>query len=393
MPLRNAEPKRWVPKGLSDAVDGSTAFPGAMTALSNLVADPSTEGVFVPRPAAVQLSPLGNIPNPGLVSCAFIQSDILYGLIGSSLNAGCDQPFAFNLATQQPIKVYGITAQNVPTTQPTAGDWTPANMDAVDSKIIVSHPGFNTYNGYFGWFDVTVPTRPIWNSGNTSIYPLPSVPVSVCQFGGRIYYACGNSVVASDVQLPLQVSNTAVPGVLQVLTFGDRTSVTAMAGLPLQNQLGGIIQSLIVFKSANIMYQVTGDYALQTWAVNSMNVATGTKAPNTICSTNEGLVFVAPDGVRMIDFMGRVSDPIGANGNGVTVPFFNAVAPTRMVAAYNNNMLRISVQNGLAPTPGPVEYWYDYTLKIWTGPHSFPVAYILPWRNTFIVFNSLIPGV
>ena len=52
MPQRRARPVRFAPKGCSDAVDGSSAFPGAMAQLANLAPDPTMNGSFVPRPGA-----------------------------------------------------------------------------------------------------------------------------------------------------------------------------------------------------------------------------------------------------------------------------------------------------------------------------------------------------
>lgn len=388
MPLRNAEPKVWRPTGLSDAIDGSNAPQGAMSILGNLIPDPSTAGVFVPRPAAVRLlNPVAFLPQPQQITAGFIQSDILYGLITSAKNPGFDQPFAFNLATGQLLPVGGITPTNVPQSPQPSGDWQPPTMSALGNTIVVTHPGFLGYNGYIGWFDVTNPFVPIWHSGQMATNPFPSPPVACEQFGGRMYYAVGSAVQASDIQLPLQQTNAN-----QVLTFGDRTPVTALGGLPMENQLGGIIQALIVFKSSNNMWQITGDYILNTWAVNAMNVATGTLAPNTIFTCTEGLGFVAPDGLRIVDFNGRIGDPIGAYGAGVTMPFIKAVAPSRMCAAFNQNVLRITVQNGATVPQSFQEYWYDFTLKIWTGPHSFPVSMIWPWRNTFIAANPIVAG-
>jgi hypothetical protein len=360
-----------------------------MSSLANLIPDPSTASVFVPRPAAVQLTPFNKLQNAGQMSAMFIQGDIVYGMIQSSYVVGCDQPFAYNLDTQQFLPVSGILPTNIPTSQPTGGDWVPPTMDALSTTIIVTHPGFNTVNGYFGNFNVSNPTSPVWSSGNTSVNLLPKVPVACRQFGGRMYYAIDNATVASDQQFPLVWTNAT-----HVITYGDRTPITALGGLPLYNQLGGIIESLIAFKGSTIMYQVTGDFASTSnpLALNTLNVATGTLAPNTICTTPFGMAFVAPDGLRLVTLQGGVSDPIGNNGQGVTIPFKNAIAPSRMCAAFNQNVIRITVQNGANAVQQFQEYWYDFNLKIWTGPHSFPVALIKPWKNTFIAANPIVLG-
>ena len=390
MPIRDGKPETWRVKGLTDAEDGSNSFPGAMSILQNLIPDPRTTSVFVPRPAAVELEDFSTLVSGGQVSAGYIRGDIFYGLIGSGMNVGYDQPFAFNLETNQLIPVTGITAANVPITQPTAGDWAPPTMDSLSHYIIVTHPGFTGANGYIGWFDITNPLKPVWNSGTTGINALAGVPVACFEFGGRMYYAVNNATEASDQQLPLQRTNAS-----QVLIYGDNTAVTALAGLPLYNQLGGIIQALLVFKGSVITYQLTGDYSGSPsgWAINTLNVATGTNAPRTLCTTRDGLAFVASDGLRIIQFTGNVTDPIGNNGQGITLPFINAVFPSRMCAAFNQSVLRITVQDGSSSVQRFQEYWYDFNLKIWTGPHTFPVALILPWRNTFVAASPIIQGV
>jgi hypothetical protein len=177
------------------------------------------------------------------------------------------------------------------------------------------------------------------------------------------------------------------------LTFGDTLPLTALGALPLNNQLGGIIQSVMVFKGVSNIYQITGDAALlnvytQTnpaLSINSLNVATGTLAANSVCSTPKGLAFIAPDGLRIIGFDANVSDPIGMDGKGVAVPFISTAIPSRMVATCNGNILRATTSNAAASGSPFQEYWYDFARGIWTGPHTFPVSLIEPYNNTFIM--------
>ena len=218
---------------------------------------------------------------------------------------------------------------------------------------------------------------PTWSAGNTNVTPLAAIPAWVSQFNGRAWFAVGNAEVFSDALLPLNVSNNAF---VQVLTLGDDTNINCSSGMPLNNiTTGGVVQSLMVFKGDSIIYQITGDPATNNLQVNALNVSVGTLAPNTLCPTPLGLAFVAPDGLRIIDFTARVSDPLGANGKGVSVPFINAKNPTRMAAAYNQNVLRITCQNSQNPTQATQEFWLDFNLKIWTGPHTFPAALIQPY--------------
>lgn len=527
---RNEKPTTVRPKGLSDAIDGSNAFAGAMSLLVNLVPASSTSGLFVPRSASIGVTDFTGFTTPAGITALLTIGTRAYGMISSGAFSGKDQPFCYDLQTDAFVAISGQSAANLPATQSTAGDWQPPHMEAVGKYIIVTHPGFSGGAGpYFGWIDLTgfslsslkgnttigsnvirsingdgasnpildgvqpgqtitgtgipanttvvsvtngtvdIPTTgdthttdtidnmppadvtaaevgeyvdgpgilsgsyiiakptgtsiqlnqpttatasgvavvitgggtitisnnatatntlvvlaiasgtaaaPHWAAGNTNVNPLTAVPKWVSQFNGRAWYAVGNAEVYSDSLLPLNVTNAD-----QALTLGDTTDVTCSAGLPLNNiTTGGIIQALIVFKGDAIMYQITGDQATSNLSTNALNVSVGTLAPNTIASTPLGLAFVAPDGLRVIDFGAHVSDPLGANGAGVAVPFINAVNPSRMCAAFNQNVLRISCQNGVAADQPFQEYWLDFNLKVWTGPHSFPATVIQPYQ-------------
>lgn len=532
MARRNARPLTIRPKGLSDAVDGSNAFPGAMQQLVNLVPAASTAQVFVPRPASIELNDFSSFTTPAGGTALLVIGNRAYGMISSGAFAGKDQPFCYDIEQDLFIAISGQTSANLPTTQATTGDWQPPHMEMIANRIIVTHPGFSGGSGpFFGWIDLTgfststlkgnttigspiirsisgdgtstpildgvqpgqvismtgfaagtkvvsvtdgtasiattgntnsnttidgVPASavtaseigmyisgagipagayitakpsgtswtisaaatatatgvaitvigggtitvsanasaannlqamtitggtfaaPVWSAGNTNVNPLTEVPKWVSQFNGRAWYAVGNAEVFSDPLRPLNVSSAT-----QVLTLGDDTEVTCSAGLPLNNiAVGGIIQSLIVFKGASIMYQITGDAATNNLLINEMNVSTGTFAPNTICTTPLGIAFVAPDGLRIIDYGARISDPLGANGAGVSVPFINALTPSRMCAAFNQNVLRISCQNSQAPSQPVQEFWLHLNdaLRIWSGPHTFPAQMIAAYQ-------------
>jgi len=51
-----------------------------------------------------------------------------------------------------------------------------------------------------------------------------------------------------------------------------------------------------------------------------------------------------------------------------------------MTAGFNQNVLRISCQNSVAVGEPYQEYWLDFNLKIWTGPHTFPAALIQSYQ-------------
>lgn len=391
MPFANSTPLKFSPSTVCDALDSGDVPSGAMAALTNLIPDPTTRNVFQCRPASARKTVFDIFTMPGFVSCYEILGNQVYGMIATARNAGRDEPFCYDLIAGTFTLVGGtINSTTTPASPAATGAWVPPSMSLVGTKLVVCHPGFNGTGGvYFGWFDVSDPTAPTWNAGNLSgAITFSTAPSVVVQFNQRAHYIVNPptgqpSLVFSDTLDAVTATNAT-----QVLTFGDNVRLTAAGGLPLQNQLGGIIQSLIVFKGVSNIFQVTGNYnavaANSTLAVNSMNIVTGTLAPNTVCPTPKGLAFVSPDGVRIIDFYGTISDPIGIAGDGVTVPFTYSVTPSRMCASCGGNVLRVSTTNGLALGAPNEEYWYDFARKIWTGPHTFAASLIKPWSNTFI---------
>ena len=220
---------------------------------------------------------------------------------------------------------------------------------------------------------------------------LTSVPWWVESFNGRAYLGVnppgGQPAVIFTDSLVLTCSNAN-----QVLTFGDNVPLTAATGLPLNNQLGGVVQALLVFKSTDNIYQVTGDAATNTLAINTLNVATGTLSPNTVVGTPSGVAFLAVDGVRLIDFSGHVSDPLGAGGMGVAVPFYSPLYPSRAVAACNASVLRVSLQTSQAPGTPFQDYWYDLVRKVWSGPHSLSAATMSVYAQSFVFSAVGVPA-
>lgn len=391
MGLRNSTPVKFSPVGLSDALDGSNVFPGAMTSLQNLIPDPTTRNVWACRPASVQKTAFTTFTTPGFISAEKVIGTRVYGMIASGANVGKDEPFCYDVPTNTFIAITGVTAANSPTSPATVGAWTPPTMDLVGSKLVVTHPGYTGAAGnFFGWFDLSNPAAPTWNAGNTAVNALPVPPSAVKNFFGRAYFIV--PVVAqpglyfTDVLDPLTITTAT-----NIITFDDNIPLVALGGLPLNNQLGGIIAALIVFKENNA-YQITGDAAstAQPLTKNAMNVAVGTLAPNAVTPTPKGLAFLAVDGVRVIDFKGTISDPIGIAGMGVSVPFINVVTPSRAAAACNAAAFRITVDYS---TPSGVvtnEFWYDINRAIWSGPHTFPAALIQVYSNTFIMVATAI---
>ena len=387
MPIRKSKPFRWSPVGCSDTVDATEIFVGAMTQLQNLVPDPSTQNLWVPRPAATQRTDFSGFALPGFVSALIVVGTKAYGMVASDRFGGKDEPFCFDLAASAFITVTGPAGGNVPTSPPPTGAWTPPILDVVGTYVVVCHPGFPNGANVVGWLNIADPAAPVWSAGNTAVNALPSAPVAVAQFNGRAYYLCNPpgaqpAALASDSLDPTTLTNATY-----VLTFDDNQKLTAAAGLPLNNQLGGVVQSLMVFKGTSNIYQITGDFSSTTNPIsrNALNVATGTECPLSICTTPKGLAFISPDGLRIIDFTATLSDPIGTSGAGIAAPFTNAVTPSRVVAACNATTIRVTTQNGQALGNPQQEWWYNLTRGVWSGPHTFPASLIKPYGTSFIM--------
>ena len=188
MTLANTKPLRFSPQGLSDALAEEDAFPGACTSLQNLIPDPSTKNLWTPRPAAVSLTTFGSFSSPTGVVVTKIVGSFVYGLVSTSRFAGKDEPFCFNLATNAFVTVTGISSGNVPTTQPTTGDWTPPTMDVMGTQLVVTHPGFDGVTNFIGWFDITILTAPVWHAGN---FLLQNVVTTLALTSGGTGYTNG----------------------------------------------------------------------------------------------------------------------------------------------------------------------------------------------------------
>lgn len=381
------KPMVWSPKSVSDTLDASTAFSGAMASLADLIPDPTTTDLWQCRPAALPFVDFvaGGFNTPGLVSCSMTIGTRIFGMIGTQLVPGRDMPFAYETTTGAFVIISNIIAANMPVTQPTVGDWNPPTMALVGSKIIVSHPGFAAISHFFGVLDISNPASYAWSAGNTSGNLLAAPPQWVAAFNGRCFFLVNPPGSQPGAYMSDSLAPTVITNANQVLTFGDNTPLTCAAGLPLSNQLGGVIQSLMIFKGISNIYQVTGDYALMDLAINTLNVATGTLAPNTLCSTSKGLSFIAPDGLRQIDFAAHVGDPIGNAGTGISLAFIQALTPSRMNAAYNSGIYRVQVQNGAASGSPQQQYWFDFVRGVWSGPHSIATNIMVPFGATFVV--------
>lgn len=263
----------------------------------------------------------------------------------------------------------------------------PANTTIVSmttTSIVISNAATGSHN--LDTLTVTggTTTSPQWAAGDTNTNNLPSVPVGGAMMGGRAYFACGvNGIPFTDALNPTQRTNAS-----QALTTNDGLATTALGPLGASQTSGGspIVSALIVFEGVAKMQMITGDSASSTLQMNTLPLATGTLSPLSIFNYKEGLGFVSPEGVRTVDLLGNVSPPLGDHGSGITVPFINAVNPSRTNAAANADTIRLSVNNGSAAGGTAFQEWdYDVTRKAWHGPHTFPFDQIDVWSNTFVI--------
>ncbi len=237
------------------------------------------------------------------------------------------------------------------------------------------------------------PTAPRWAAGDMDIHPLASIPVFVAAFNSRAWFGVNTPIAAgvqaSDAGFPTQQSNAN-----QTLFFNGAVPVNAAAGLPLSTQLGGIIQALMVFQGDTNIQQITGDFAFGNISVNTLPVATGTLSPRSIASTNKGLLFSASDGLRLIDFNAAVTDPLGIDGKGISVPFVNAAEPSRIEAAFDDDIYRVTIYWQPPRSLGHIwgdslrtdEFWLHFTSGRWSGPHTLLLDAVAPWpgRSSFL---------
>lgn len=395
MALRNAEPFKFKAVGCSDTLDSTQTFEGAMTSLSNLIADPTTKNLWTARPASTVLAANFSTVNAGatgIVTCAYLYGDFLYGMVSclSGTYSGFDIPFFFNLLTNTFTAVTGFpSTANLPASPPQTGDWVPPIMDLIGTQLVIAHAGYAGHGTFAGAIDISTPTAPAYSMFNLATNAFPSAPIAVAQFNGRAYYCCNPanaqpSLVFSDILDAKTRTNAS-----QTLTLDDNQQLQSMGTLQLSNQLGGIIQSLIVFKGGAAIYQILGDAANTTTGVplskNVIGTSVGCVAPLSIANVPEGLTFLDHDGFRLIDQQANVTPPIGDQGAGINVPFQYTAVPTRVVAAANGKIARATTQNGNALGSPQQEWWFDLVSKNWTGPHTFPASLIFPYRDTFIL--------
>lgn len=378
----------WKPRGVCDTIIGSAVQEGAMTSLQNLIHDPGTPNAFVCRPANTLEIDFTTwsaaVPggHAGVITAAGQVGNIVYGLVGITTGTftGQDYPFAYDHDTAAFLTVTGtITVGTTPTSQATTGAWVPPQMALTGIDFVVTHAGFAGGGVFFGWFDVTTPTSPVWHAGDTTTNSIGAVAQACGTFNNRTRFATGNTVWYTDtLDLTMTASN-------QSQTIGDYTNVTTLAPLPVSSSSNNIIQGLLAYK-LNSIYLITGDPVTSNLGSNEISPSVGTAAPRSAVSTPDGVKFMANDGIRNINFFGILSEPDAD----LAVPFINASIPSRVAACFNADIYRICVQNGAALGTPYQDYWYNFKRRAWNGPHSFRYDIAVPLSNDFILASNSI---
>lgn len=390
MPTSGEGHVKFRPRGVSDTASGENSSPGAMISLKDLISDPSTPACFICRPANTPLMdftawgesiPAGTV---GAISVAYQVGNIIFGMVGITSGSfiGLDYPFAYDTVGAAFLAIASVTTAKCPTSQALTGAWTPPQMTLTGIDLVVTHVGFPGGGGaFFGWFDVTTPSVPTWNIGNTATNALPSVPIACATFNNRTRFACGSTAYYTDT---LALTMT---GATQSQTVGDYTPITCFAPLPTSSSALNIAQGILVFKLSTVSL-ITGDPVTTNLALNQISSSVGTAAPRSAVSTPEGVFFMSNDGVRSIDFFGELSEP----NEDLAMPFIYAVQPSRVCASFNSDIYRVCTQNGNKPGSPYEDYWYNISKKAWTGPHSFRYDVAVTLSNDFVLASNSILG-
>src|SRR5258707_330875 len=123
MAIRRSQPMFFSPAGVSDTLDGTGGFPGAIAALTNPIPDLAAHNLLAARAASISLTTFGGFTTPGFISVFQVIGNFVFGMVGSGRNDGHDEPFCFNLLTNTFVTVTGITSANTPISPLATGAW------------------------------------------------------------------------------------------------------------------------------------------------------------------------------------------------------------------------------------------------------------------------------
>jgi hypothetical protein len=389
MPLRNGRPITFRAAGLSDAVDGTNAFPGAMKQLVNLIPDPSTDKVWVPRPAAVQKCNYSTLSTPGFVSSLLVVGDTAVGTVASARNPGYDEPFAYNLLTGMFLPIAGILPGNVPLSPPSSGAWTPPIIAQVGSRVMLTHPGFPGGAVKIGWFDISGAKITTFGSIAIDSRVITGFPnILGVQPGMTItgpYILPGNTVVSTAAYVNTcnvtSNSNNQLTGVqnLAGLALGQTISTNPTLGIPAGTVVISIdIRNETVSMSNAATHSATGLVTFTGASITMAQPAIGNQplAPLTIAGgtriaplwgagdTNPNPLPSQPVGVAQ--FNGRAYFACGTDG----IVFSDSLLPCQV--SNTNGVQALTTNDGLAVTAlGPLMEFSALTGGIVQGLIAF----------------------
>jgi hypothetical protein len=374
MAINKSQPIRFTPRGLTDAFDATDKFPGACQALTNLIFDQSNPELMISRPGVISLADLGaaGMNNPTFISIQATIGTRVYGMVATSTTAGKDEPFCYDVAASALVAIAGITANNVPDSPATSGDWVPPTLTIVGTMVLITHPGFdgNVANSrFFGCIDITTFAAPVWHSYNTATNALTGVPQAVANFNNRAYFAVGNELQYTDALTNPPTRTLATQGI----TVGDTTDINALAGLPIQTTSSGVIGALIAFKETQV-WQITGDTVVSNLSLNYISLTIGTTMPRSVAQSPLGLYFGTSGGPYQIDVFGilrAVTNRMDKLDPDIVAPFQNATTPSRWAGAYASSVYRVCGHTIIRGVEQVNDYWFDERRRRWTGPHSF----------------------
>ena len=369
MAIPKSYPMRFTPKGLVDAYDASDKFPGACRILKDLIFDPANPELVVSRPGVISRYNFSDFSSPGFISVHAQVGGRMYGMVATSLNAGYDQPFCYDLNAQANVPITGMTAGNVPLSPSPFGPWVPPTITAVGVYVIITHPGFDgTGTNFFGVIDLTNFNAPVWYSANISGNPLSAAPQAAANYNDRVYFAVGNQVPYTDV---LQLKRSFAS---QQLAVGDSGAITALSGLPIQTTSSGVVAALCVFKQGQI-WQITGDTTTNNLSLNWLTLGRGTSMPRSVAVSDNGIYFCDAGGAFMVNIFGAVKavefSPERPECD-IQVPFQNCTDPSRASGACSGGVYRVCLPTVISGQMVTNDYWFDEARKRWNGPHSVP---------------------
>lgn len=296
MTLRLASPVTLRCKGVSDTADSSTAFPGAMAKLTDLVPSEDTEDAWVPRPAARQLT---NFPDlaPVWVTGGIVVGNLLYGLVSTQAVGGQDTPFCFNLLTQTFLTVDGILGVNRPFSPPQTGLWAPPILAVVGTRIMVAHSGFNGTAKKIGWFDI---------SNFVDALALTTA-------AGSAVTTAGANVLLRGWQPGLRVNGVGLPGNTTIVSISaDGLTVT--------------LQDAAIGTGTNTMAIAGGTTARPLWGAGDTQINALPAVPVSVKQMNGRAYYGVGNGAVISDSL----VPTVVTNASQAITFANGVAVTAM---------------------------------------------------------------